>query len=65
MEEERKLQALDDSELDAVSGGISIISAVKSIADEVRLGQSGQEDLSGQTAQKSALQTVLKMIWDR
>ena len=47
------------------SGGISIISAVKGIADEVRLGQSGQEDLSGQTAQKSALQTVLKMIWDR
>ena len=65
MEEERKLQALDDSELDAVNGGISIISAVKGITDEVRLGQSGQEDLSGQTAQKSALQAVLKMIWDR
>ena len=65
MEKERKLHALDDSELDAVNGGISIISAVKGIADEVRLGQSGQGDLSGQTAQKSALQTVLKLIWDR
>ena len=62
MEKERKLQALDDSELDAVNGGISIISAVKGIADEVRLGQ---EDPSGQAAQKNALQTVLKMIWDR
>ena len=45
MERERKRQSLDVSELDAVSGGISIISAVQGIADEVRLGQSGQEDL--------------------
>lgn len=65
MEKERNLQALDDSELDAVNGGVAFFSEVQGSPDELRLNVFGQGNDSGPTVQKSTLEKVVQLIWNR
>ena len=64
MEKERDFQALDDSVLDSVTGGVGGGSEVKPVNEEVRVSLFGNDADSGVTVQKSGLDKVLKFIWN-
>ena len=61
MDKERKLQALDESVLDTVSGGTEQACADAQVSDEIRLNLFGKEE-SAVVLRKSYLQTLMKLI---
>lgn len=64
MEKERDFQALDDSVLDSVTGGLGGSGEIKPVNEEVRVNLFGSDADSGVTVQKSGLDKVLKFIWN-
>lgn len=62
MDKERKLEALDDSALDAVNGGFDVNSANEQVNDEIRMNPFGNEADSG-VLSKNRLQSLVKLFW--
>ena len=65
MDKEKGFYALDDSVLDAVTGGVEPIAAdTKDVSDEVRLNLFGNEN-TGIAVQRSTLEKVIGFLWNR
>ncbi|MBR4473356.1 MAG: hypothetical protein IKS55_06920 [Oscillospiraceae bacterium] len=63
MTKERKLQALDDSVLDAVTGGVEQIASDLQSNDEIRVNIFGNEPDSGVVLHKSRIGQLIKLFW--
>lgn len=62
MEDKRKIEALDDSVLDDVSGGAARLSDTQ-VDDEIRLNIFGNEAESDIVLNKNHLQSLVKLFW--
>ena len=65
MENKKGIQALDDSVLDSVTGGIETIANTQDVSDEIRLNLFGGEDKSGLVVQRSTLEKLIDLLWKR
>ena len=65
MENKKGIQALDDSVLDSVTGGIETIADTQDVSDEIRLNLFGGEDKSGLVVQRSTLEKLIDLLWKR
>jgi hypothetical protein len=64
MDKEKGFYALDDSVLEAVTGGVGNTNEVRPVSEEVRVNLFGQGADSGVTVQRSSLDKILKLIWN-
>ena len=65
MENKKGIQALDDSVLDSVTGGIETIADTQDVSDEIRLNLFGGEDKSSLVVQRSTLEKLIDLLWKR